>query len=230
MKKGKLRKSQTAAHGWVTQSSNALLAMLNDPSTLTKVELQDAMDDFDRCLATLDDVQSNLELEINDSKDLEQDIEYADKFRREVRAPRIQATQRLVDLSKDEGDRSSRPTSSGSVDSSGNVGLHVKLPKLELPKFSGVITEWQSFWDRYVALVDDTDIPVISKFCCYLQSLLEGEAKSVIQGLSQTSANYHIACKMLKDRFGKPERIIFAHIQALLNVSMPTKSFILSIM
>ena len=224
MKEGKLRKSRTAARGWVTRSSNALLAMLNDPSTLTKVELQDAMDDFDRRLATLDNVQSNLELEINDSKDLEEDIEYADKFRREVRAPRIQATQRLVDLSKDESDRSSRPTSSGSVDSSGNVGLHVKLPKLELPKFSGVITEWQSFWDRFVALVDDTDIPVISKFC-YLQSLLEGEAKSVIQGLSQTSANYHIACKMLKDRFGKPERIIFAHIQALLNVSMPTKSF-----
>ena len=84
MKEGKLRKSRTAARGWVTRSSNALLAMLNDPSTLTKVELQDAMDDFDRRLATLDDVQSNLELEMNDSRDLEQDIEYADKFRREV--------------------------------------------------------------------------------------------------------------------------------------------------
>ena len=54
--------------------------------------------------------------------------------------------------------------------------------------------------------------------------MLEGEAKSVIQGLSQTSANYPIACKLLKERFGRPERIIFAHIQALLNISMPSKS------
>ena len=118
-------------------------------------------------------MQADLELEISDSKDLERDIEYADKFRREVRAPRIQATQRLVDIAKVEQAAAKNNGSDGnSVGSSGNVGLglNVKLPKLELPKFSGVLTDWQSFWERFVALVDDTDIPVISKFC-YLQSL-----------------------------------------------------------
>ena len=74
-----------------------------------------------------------------------------------------------------------------------------------------------------MALVDENDMPNISKFC-YLQSLLEGEAKSVIQGLSQTSDNYPVACKMLKERFGRSERIIFAHIQALLNISLPGKT------
>ncbi|XP_068208316.1 uncharacterized protein [Palaemon carinicauda] len=161
-----------------------------------------------------------LELEICDSKDLEEDIEYADKFRREVRAPRIQATQRLVDMAKDESQPRLSESGSASVDSLCNV--NVRLPKLELPKFSGVLTEWQSFWDRFVALVDDSDIPTISKFC-YLQSLLEGEVRAVIQRLSQTSVNYPIACNMLKERFGKPERIIFAHIQALLGVALPTK-------
>lgn len=44
----------------------------------------------------------------------------------------------------------------------------------------------QSFWDRFVARVDEADIPAISKFS-YLQSLKEGEVKSVIQGLSLTA-------------------------------------------
>ena len=216
MKEGKLRKSRSAARGWVTRASKALMEVLNNPE-LTKVELQDAMDDFDKRLATLDEVQSSLELEIGDVQELENDIEYADLFRREVRVSRVQATQRLLDLEK----RERPPSESGSTET---VSLsNVRLPKLELPRFSGELTEWQAFWDRFIALVDESDIPVISKFC-YLQSLLDGEAKSVIQGLSQTSANYQIACKMLKERFGRPERIIFAHIQALLNVCLPAQT------
>ncbi|XP_068232108.1 uncharacterized protein [Palaemon carinicauda] len=117
-----------------------------------------------------------LELEICNSKDLEEDIEYADEFRREVRAPRIQATQRLVDMAKDESQPRLSESGTASVDSS-----------------------------------------------CNVNSLLEGEARAMIQGLSQTSVNYPIACNMLKERFGKPERIIFAHIQALLGVALPTK-------
>ncbi|XP_066953354.1 uncharacterized protein [Macrobrachium rosenbergii] len=164
----------------------------------------------------LDEVQSALELEIGYPQDLEEDIEYADKFRRQVRVLRIQAAQRLLSLEKLE----KPPSESGS--SGALAQCNVRLPELELPKFSGVLIERQSFWDRFVA-VGDSDIPIISK-SCYLQSLLEGQAKSVIQGLSQTSANYPIACKMSKERFGRPERIIFAHIQALLGITMPAKN------
>lgn len=63
----------------------------------------------------------------------------------------------------------------------------------------------------------------MSKFG-YLHSSLEGDAKRVVQGLTLTAANFPIACDMLKERFGKSERIIFAHIQALLNIEMPVKS------
>ncbi|XP_066961178.1 uncharacterized protein [Macrobrachium rosenbergii] len=170
MKEGKLRKSRSAASGWMTRSSNALMDLLGDRE-VSKVELQDAVDGFDRHIAHLGEVQSALELEIGDPQDLEEDIEYADKFRRQVRVPRIRAAQRLLALEKLE----KPPSESGSADSLGQC--NVRLPKLELPKFSEVLTEWQSFWDRFVALVDDSDILIISKFC-YLQSLLEGEAKS----------------------------------------------------
>ena len=116
--------------------------------------------------------------------------------------------------------QSPKQTSSGSVASNSSFSASVRLPRLELPKFKGELTEWQSFWDRFEALVDNGNLPVISKFS-YLQSLLGGEAKSVIQGLSLTVDNYSVACDMLKERFGRPERMIFAHIQALLNVNRP---------
>ena len=38
--------------------------------------------------------------------------------------------------------------------------------------------------------------------------------------MSLTSANYKVACDLLKERFGHTERIIFAHAQGLLNVSL----------
>ena len=98
----------------------------------------------------------------------------------------------------------------------------VKLPKLNLPVFNGDVLQWQSFWDQFVAAVDSTDLPDVSKFS-YLRASLEGEPKAAIQGLSLTSAHYASACKILKDRFGRKETIIFTHIQKLLNLSVPSK-------
>jgi len=40
----------------------------------------------------------------------------------------------------------------------------------------------------------------------------------VIRGIAVTAGNYKVACDLLKERFGRPEQIIFAHIQALLNL------------
>ena len=72
-----------------------------------------------------------------------------------------------------------------------------KLPKLNLPVFNGDVLQWQSFWDQFVAAVDSTDLPDVSKFS-YLRASLEGEPKAAIQGLSLTSAHYASACKILR--------------------------------
>jgi hypothetical protein len=48
-----------------------------------------------------------------------------------------------------------------------------------------------------------------------------GDAKEAIVGLTLTSAHYVKAKEILQDRFGRKERLIFEHIQALLHVSCP---------
>ena len=57
-----------------------------------------------------------------------------------------------------------------------------------------------------------------------IYSLLKGEALSAINGLALTDANYETARSILQQRFGRKERIVFAHIQQLLNLSCPGHS------
>ncbi|XP_037780314.1 uncharacterized protein LOC119576743 [Penaeus monodon] len=215
----KLQKKRAVARGWATRKSNTLKGLLNNPD-VSVIDLQAAMDDFDQRLASLEEVQTLLELE-TDLANLDEELDNASEFFQEVRKPRLQAAQRLGDLMKGEKSESISSSSPSKISSS-NKMTNVKLPKLELPKFKGDVTLWQSFWDQFKTHVHDSDIPVIAKFS-YLQSLLEGDAKGVVKGLAHTEANYQIACDMLKERFGRPERIKFAHVQALLNYKSSVK-------
>jgi hypothetical protein len=90
-----------------------------------------------------------------------------------------------------------------------------KLPKLELPKFGGQITEWNSYWDLYdSAIHSNPSISKVNKFNC-LQSLLEGNAARAIKGLTLTGANYDAAVKILQERFGKTQQSISAHMDEI---------------
>ena len=74
-----------------------------------------------------------------------------------------------------------------------------------------------------MAAVDDNcELPDITKFS-YLLSLLKSEARMAVQGLSLTAANYRTACEILGKRYGRPERIIFSHLQELLTLNVPRK-------
>ena len=218
-KQQQLERKRAAGRGWATRSSNALAALVAKPE-VTIMELEDGIEDFDKRLAALDDAQSAVELGIVEPDKLEDDIKAADQFRRQVRVPRVQAAQKLAELLQKTVPQGNANSDGGAAES---VLSNIRLPRIELPKFSGNVLEWLSFWEQFEALVGEANIPAISKFG-YLHSSLEGEAKRVLQGLTLTAVNYPIACRMLKERFGKSERIIFAHIQALLNIDMPVKS------
>ena len=66
-----------------------------------------------------------------------------------------------------------------------------------------------------MAVSRNLDISKVDKFN-YLHSLLEGTEASAIQGLTLSESNYNSAIQLLKGRFGKPQQIIFAHMDELL--------------
>jgi hypothetical protein len=76
------------------------------------------------------------------------------------------------------------------------------------PKNGGVRkANWTGFWESYqVAVNENTLLSPIDKFN-YLNSLLQGAAARAIQGLSLTSTNYEHVIALLKERFGKPQRV-----------------------
>ena len=78
--------------------------------------------------------------------------------------------------------------------------VRAKLPKLEVRKFGGNISECQEFWDSFESAIDQNEtLAKIDKFS-YLRGLLIEPARSAIAGFSLTSANYKAAIQLLKKR------------------------------
>jgi len=97
--------------------------------------------------------------------------------------------------------------------------VRVKLPKLELRKFSGDIHEFQEFWDSFSSAIhENTGLANVDKLK-YLKGFLEGQARSVISGLPVTDANYEVAINLIKKRFAKPSVIQHAHINRLIYIA-----------
>lgn len=84
---------------------------------------------------------------------------------------------------------------------------NVALPSLYLTPFVG--TNWEEFWPLFSSTIHlDTEMNQIQKMG-YLDSLLRGEPKKILQGLTPYSDdNYATAVQLLEEKYGKKEFII----------------------
>ena len=209
------RKRRIAAQGWLTRASKKLETVVAQPE-IDMSELLDAIEQFDSRLTAYDSAQSEFELYL-DSDQLIAEIDKSADYRDNVRVPRIAASKLFASPIQNDDKHSDH---AGSNASSSHVD--VKLPKLNLPYFGGDVREWTSFWEQFETAIDNSDLPDVSKFT-YVRSLLKSDAKQCIEGLSLSGAHYSTACDLLKNRYGRPEQIIFTHVQDLLNLSIPAK-------
>ncbi|XP_062615533.1 uncharacterized protein LOC134277232 [Saccostrea cucullata] len=104
---------------------------------------------------------------------------------------------------------------------SNQVTNNYRLPKLNLPHFDGDILEWNTFWDSYESTIHrNQTLTPIQKFS-YLKAQLRDAAAQTIAGFTLTNANYETAIYLLKERFGQPQKIINAHMRALMELHAP---------
>ena len=117
--------------------------------------------------------------------------------------------------------RNNLPEASASPSVTNRSGMQfgIKLPKIALPKYNGNITKFHSFWQSFRCSVDENEgLSAVHKFN-YLMSSLEGEAYKALEGFDLTEENYYHAVATLKNRFGKTQQIINAHMQELLKLN-----------
>ena len=98
----------------------------------------------------------------------------------------------------------------------------VKLPKLNLPTFSGNLEEWLSFFDLFQASVHQNSILSACQKLQYLKSACKGDALKIIQSIPISDSNYEIALDLLKERYSNKRELINALIRKLMN--MPSMS------
>ena len=82
------------------------------------------------------------------------------------------------------------------------------LPKIEIPKFNGTVSQWFSFYDSFKSLVHNDNSMDNVKKLHHLKNALVGPAASILEHLSVTSVNYPVALELLEKRYENKKVII----------------------
>ena len=179
----KAKKLRVAAKGWVTRSVTQTSKLFDESQLkqgVSSEELESVLDEFNARLSALHDAQTAVEVCLEEDE-IERDIEVEAEFLERAQKFRGKLAKAIKDLLKSE--------QAHSETSATHAQQNVRLPKLDLPKYSGKPEDWLHFWETFVANVDAQDIPEVTKFS-YLLSCLVGEAKRAVAGMEFSAGNY----------------------------------------
>lgn len=114
-------------------------------------------------------------------------------------------------------------TSPTTVSVTSDTTTRIRLPKLNLPTFSGRYDEWFPFLDTFTSVIHaNASINSVQKFQ-YLKASLTGDASNVISSLEISDTNYDVAWTLLKERYDNKRVIVQNHIKAILDLPSMTK-------
>ena len=94
------------------------------------------------------------------------------------------------------------------------------VPKLQATKIDGNPLDWMKWFSTFPATIDRSPMS-LSKKMINLQSLLTGEAKSLIDGYGCNGSLYVPALNCLEEHFGNPNRIVNAFLDKLSQFKPP---------
>ena len=105
-----------------------------------------------------------------------------------------------------------------SITSESKLNDNIRLPRLNLPSFSGNVQDWLSYRDLFKASIHNSEILSNSEKLSYLKLSLQGEAAKIIQSIPITDANYQIAWELLEERYSNIKDQVFAHLKRFFSV------------
>jgi len=94
----------------------------------------------------------------------------------------------------------------------------VKLPKIDLPMFSGTYEDWYSYQDTFEKLIHmNSSLTEIEKFH-YLRSSLKDKAAEIIKSIETTTDNYYDAWTAVMEHYDNKRWIIQKHVRAIFDI------------
>ncbi|XP_050500843.1 uncharacterized protein LOC126880821 [Diabrotica virgifera virgifera] len=95
---------------------------------------------------------------------------------------------------------------------------HLRLPRIDLPRFQGNFINFASFVDLYNSIVhNNAALGNVEKFK-YLKCCLDGTPLSLIRNLPITNDNYQVAYDLIVKRYTNVRRCATAHWDAIMGV------------
>ena len=158
---------------------------------------------------------------IEDENEIAEEIDVTEEFQNFVRKKGIEI-ERLFDRVKAEENRSRMTALKQSIPITRErekVGvilvILVKIPKLQIGRFSGDPKQYRAFRDAFDLVANrNNDLTDVEKFT-YLRSYLTGDALRLQVGLALIISNYRVALELLERRFGTKQVIINSHMESL---------------
>ncbi|XP_046864646.1 uncharacterized protein LOC124459170 [Xenia sp. Carnegie-2017] len=210
------RQSRSGHKSYATKVVNKVRSMVNDNAPLRKVELEQMRLVLVQKLDTISKLDDEIQSLLEKDDDIAADIDSSSEYGCEVLGALAEINEALSTIETNKRNEELANTSTSTVSS--GARCRVKLPKLEVKKFSGKIQDWREFWDSFESSIHNNDgLSEVDKFT-YLRGLVEEPAKSAISGFALTSINYTEALKVLERRYGSKVMVQRAHVNDLMNL------------
>lgn len=204
---------------WLNTSAKECSDMSSkDLNTVSLPAYNQVLKDFEQRLLKYDTAQSKLEDLVEESA-LDDLVKNFNQTRSLAVTCRVELETKWLEAHPSNPSPSVAPASRSNDSNFASSKDEVKLPKIQLPTFNGEVLKWTTFWQQFESCVDSkSDLASVVKFS-YLVGQLKGDAKTVLDGLPVTNENYEAAKKIVKNRYGRRELLIFTHVQALLSLT-----------
>ncbi|UYV75710.1 hypothetical protein LAZ67_13001071 [Cordylochernes scorpioides] len=123
------------------------------------------------------------------------------------------------------GITASSPTTSEVSFASSSHHRTVKLPKIELKKFTGEIKDWLGWWAQFNKIHVDPTLEDSDKFQYLVQSKSPGtRASKLVNSYPLTAENYPKVIETLTERFGRPELLQQVYVRDLIRLMIDCSS------
>ncbi|KRX52875.1 hypothetical protein T09_4992 [Trichinella sp. T9] len=165
----KLNRRRNCLKGRMNRLCQDLDALIRQPES--RIDVKMTLDSISKLLERCQEAQDAVEAVITDDDEIEKETQRWMDFEREIRSARGRAERYLEMNTEPVDSKKSSPNSTSA-----------KLPTWSIPKFTGKVLDFPSFWEQFNAGIhDNAELADVTKFI-YLRSLLEGEGLKAIDG------------------------------------------------